>query len=313
MRGSIVGQVQALFRLSGIAQIGHSKHRAKELARRSGAKTWHEIGKRLGIYSYSTADAYRDVWKQLLSYAKSNFGVKDIEKINSEIVHDFLHSKIEQGVGKRTFQQYAAAIEKLEVALNMYSERFNRGNTYNFDLSSVRAYAKEVYAGEQTPSRAYESPAELIGALREPVHQLIASIQYGGGARLDEVRTIREWSFKGIRVDELTGQERGYIEIKGKGGKGEIGVSPDTYNIAREWVRNFDRIGFNERTYRKDLKEAANLTGQEYHGTHGLRWNFAQERFHNLMEKGYTYEQALAQVSKELGHERADITKHYLR
>jgi hypothetical protein len=28
---------------------------------------------------------------------------------------------------------------------------------------------------------------------------------------------------------------------------------------------------------------------------------------------GYTYEQALAQVSKELGHERADITKHYLK
>ena len=185
MRGSTVGQVQALYKLSGIAQIGRSKHKAKELARSSGAKTWHEIGKRLGIYSYSTADAYRDVWKQLLSYAKSSFGVKDIEKLNSEIVHSFLHSKIEQGVSKRTFQQYASAIEKLEVALNMHSERFNRGNTYNFDLSSVRAYVKEVYTGEQIPSRAYESPAGLIGALKEPVHQLIASIQYEGGARLE--------------------------------------------------------------------------------------------------------------------------------
>ena len=314
MRGSIVGQIQALYRLSGISQIGHSKHRAKELARSSGAKTWHEIGKRLGIYSYSTADAYRDVWKQVLSFAKREFDVKDIEKLNTEIIHSFLHSKIEQGVSKRTFQQYAAAIEKLEVALNMYSEKFNRGNTYDFNLSSVRAYAKEVYAGEETPSRAYESPAELIGALKEPVHQLVASIQYEGGARLDEVRTIREWSFKGIRTDRLTGEKRGYIEVKGKGGKvREIGVSPDTYNTAKEWVKNFDRIGFDERAYRKDLREAANLTGQEYHGSHGLRWNFAQERFHNLMEKGYTYEQALAEVSKELGHERADITKHYLR
>jgi len=43
---------------------------------------------------------------------------------------------------------------------------FNRGNTYNFDLSYVRAYAKEVYAGEQIPSRAYESPTELIGTLK---------------------------------------------------------------------------------------------------------------------------------------------------
>ena len=113
---------------------------------------------------------------------------------------------MEPGVSKRIFQQYASAIEKLEVALNMYSERFSRRDTYNFDLSSVRAYAKEVYAGEQTPSRAYESPAELIGALKESVHQLIASIQYEGGARLDDVRTIREWSFKGIRTDELVGE-----------------------------------------------------------------------------------------------------------
>jgi len=66
LRGSIVEQVQALYRLSGIAQVEHSKHRAKELAQGSGAKTWHEIGKPLVIYSYSTADAYRDVWKQLL-------------------------------------------------------------------------------------------------------------------------------------------------------------------------------------------------------------------------------------------------------
>ena len=83
--------------------------------------------------------------------------------------------------------------------------------------------------------------------------------------------------------------------------------------MAWEWVRNFDRIGFDERAYRKDLQRAANLRGQKYHGSHGLRWNFARERFHNLMENGYTYEQALAQVSRELGHERADITKHYLR
>jgi len=93
------------------------------------------------------------------------------------------------------------------------------------------------------------------------------------------VRTIKEWSFKGIKVEKLTREERGYIEVKGKGGKvGEIGVSPDTYNTVKEWVKSFDRIGFDERAYRKDLQEAANLMGQEYHDSHGLRWIFAQER-----------------------------------
>ena len=75
MRDSIVGQVQTMYRFSGISQMGHSKQRAKELARSSGAKTWHEIGKHFGTYSYSTADAYRDVWKQVLSFAKREFGV----------------------------------------------------------------------------------------------------------------------------------------------------------------------------------------------------------------------------------------------
>jgi len=145
MRGSIVGQVQALYRLSGISQIGCSKHRAKELARSSGAKTWHEIGKRLGIYSYSTADAYRDVWKQVLSFAKREFGVKDIEKLNAEIVHSFLHSKIEQSVSKRTFQQYAAAVEKLEVALNKYSE-------VKKSVVKVTLFPSAFTTGNATPS-----------------------------------------------------------------------------------------------------------------------------------------------------------------
>ena len=58
---------------------------------------------RLGIYSYSTADAYRDVWKQVLSFAKREFSVKDIEKLNEEIVHISQHLKLEQGVSKKTF------------------------------------------------------------------------------------------------------------------------------------------------------------------------------------------------------------------
>jgi hypothetical protein len=65
MRGSIIVQVQALYKLSGIAQIGHSRHKAKEFAWSFGAKTWHEIGKRFGIYSCSTADAcslYKNVF-----------------------------------------------------------------------------------------------------------------------------------------------------------------------------------------------------------------------------------------------------------
>ena len=80
-----------------------------------------------GCYSYSTADAYRDVWRACLGHAKENLGIKDIEKLSGEAVRAFLDSKIDQGVAKATFGQYAAACEKLEVALNRYAEQHSTG------------------------------------------------------------------------------------------------------------------------------------------------------------------------------------------
>ena len=66
--------------------------------------------------------------------------------------------------------------------------------------------------------------------------------------------------------------------------------------------------------YRADLKAASEKSGQEYTGSHGLGWNFAQKRFNELQEnENLTYKQALKQVSEEMGHHRADITEHYLR
>ena len=110
MRGSTVYQVQQVF--EAVNEIGHSKHQAKESARGQGAKTWHQIGKQIGIYSYGTADAYRDVWRSCLEFSKENLGNKDIEKLSGAAVRAFLDSKIDEGIAHSTFGQYSAACEK---------------------------------------------------------------------------------------------------------------------------------------------------------------------------------------------------------
>ena len=151
------------------------------------------MGKGLGIYSYKALDAYRDVAKQLMSYVKSEFGVKDIERLTGEHVKSFLEYKIEQGISYRTFQQYAATVEKLEVALNRYSEVNSRGNSYGFEshIREVREIAKETL--ERTnPTRAYENPTDLIKNLTEKEHFLMAKMQYEGGARLHEGSLIKQ-------------------------------------------------------------------------------------------------------------------------
>jgi len=306
MRGSIVYQVHEVFK--EIIAFGSSKHTAKEQARQEGARTWHDIGKNIAIYSYATADQYRDIAKDLLSYTKEEFGIKDIEKLTSEHIQSYLETKIADGVKYSTFQKYASAIEKLEVALNRYAETHNTGRTYSFDLSSVRKQAREVLERTQT-TRAYENPKALINSIQNPEYKIIAQAQYEGGFRISELNHISEKNFK---------ENNTFQVISGKGGKDrEVPLSKETYQALKSLLEKADpadgKYKFNMDVYRKALKEAAEKSGQEYTGSHGLRWNFAQETFQKLQQEGKTYEQSLQIVSNLLGHERADITRHYLR
>jgi integrase len=119
---------------------------------------------------------------------------------------------------------------------------------------------------------------------------------------------------QGICTDPHTGQSKGWLEVKGKGGKvREIGVSPATYSRLEKAVAHGGGLfRTNEDNYRTKLKAAAVASGQSYEGSHGLRWSWAQDRHQELQREGFTYEQSLTIVSKEMRHERSDITCHYL-
>ena len=305
MRGSIVYQVHEVFK--EIIAFSQSKHEAKELAREQGAKTWHEIGKNIAIYSYKTADQYRDIAKDLMNYTKEQFNTKDIEKLESKHIQSYLESKIADGVKYSTFQKYAAALEKLEVALNKYAESHNTGREYHFDLSSVREQAREVLERTQE-TRAYENPKALIENIQNNDYKIIAQAQHEGGFRISELNHLSEKNFKDNNTFQV---------ISGKGGKDrEVPLSKETYQALKSLLNKADTDGkykFDMNDYRNALKEAAEKSGQEYTGSHGLRWNFAQEKFAELQQQGKTYEQALQEVSHLLGHERPDITEHYLR
>ena len=305
MRGSVVYQVHQVFK--EIISFGQSKHEAKIEARSEGAQTWHDIGKDIGIYSYATADQYRDISKDLMNYTKEQFSVKDIEKLSSEHIQAYLESKIAEGVQYSTFQKYAAALEKLEVALNQYAQSHNTGQEYHFDLSSVREQASETLERNQQ-TRAYEDPKALIENIQNPEYRTIAQAQHEGGFRISELNHLSEKNFKDNNTFQV---------ISGKGGKDrEVELSKETYQALKSLLGKADTDGkykFDMNDYRNTLKEAAQASNQDYTGSHGLRWNFAQEKFAELQQHGRTYEQALQEVSHLLGHERADITEHYLR
>ena len=319
MRGSIKWQVQELFFKSGINSIGESKHKAKEIARNEhNAKTWHEIGKKVGIHSYATADAYRDVWKQIGNYAKTEFKVRDMEKLNGSHIQSFLESKTSENVAHATFMQYAAAAEKLESALNGFAKF--KGSNNNYDFSEPLKMARKdahVFLSKFEETRAYDRPKELVANIGPERHALAAKIQLEGGGRVSEVNHLKWSDLKGMTADPVTNTQKGEIRIeKGKGGKSRnILVQPSTYNELRKVIADSPNrmFKFSKNDYRKSLENGSKATNQEYNGSHGLRWNFAQFRFQEVQRHGLTYDQALTCVSQEMGHERADITEHYLK
>jgi integrase len=324
MRGSINWQVQEIFYKSGINKIGTSKHNAKNIAKQNLASdrlspTWHRIGKQIGIHSYRTADLYRAIWDQVGNYVKAEFKVKDLEKIEPHHIKSYLESKVEKGLAHSTFSQHASALEKFESALNGFAQEKGTGKVYDF-TESINSVRKEAHKTLERfrDTRAYDDPRALISAIRDDNHKLTAKIQLESGCRVSECTNLSEKNLVGFKKDPVTGEEKGVIYIeKAKGGKcGKKYMAKETYKELENKIKTSaeGRFVVNNDSYRAGLKRAAERTDQRYTGAHGLRWNFAQERFKEVQgEGGQSYTQALFQVSGELFHARADITEHYLK
>jgi integrase len=247
-------------------------------------------------------------------FVKEEFGIRDLEKLTTNHIRDFLDYKKEMGVSYSHWSGYAAAIGKLENALNRYSQAFNRGNNYDF-RAAVRELRPEAQA--ELPrfqgTRHYDNPYRLINAISNQTHQLVARIQHESGLRVAGASIVTIGQLQGLATDRLTGKAVGVISYVGKGGKaGTAQMSPETYQRLATHVGKCEELNISADGYRASLKEAAQATGQTYNGSHGLRWNFARERFQELQGKGLSYENALGMVSHEMGHNRIEITEHYL-
>ncbi len=318
MRGSPVYQAHKIFSESGINKIGESKHEAKAIAReniatgssgsQSRSATWHEIGKQLGVHSYATADNYRDVWRYTLQYARENFGIRDIEKLTPEAVSAYLESKIDAGVKHATFMLYAAAVEKLESALNMYAEKNKTDKTYNFSAAirpmRLQAHEKlEKFEG----SRAYWDPKKIIENMKENEYKIVARLQTEAGLRIKETNMI----------SKLQLLPDNWLEVHGKGGKiRTVQLPADLHRQLKNEINSSNNyiFSYNQNSYRTALRHAATTAGEVYTGksTHGLRWNYARENFQKTASKTGSPTFAHAKTSSDMGHNRASTTEHYL-
>jgi len=233
------------------------------------------------------------------------------------MIQAFLLDKIENGgrsnngIERATYDKYSSALHKTELALNRYSEIKGLDRTYNFELKEVSKYAAVELGDRCKDSRAYKNAKAVINEIPGK-HNLLGRIIQETGARISEASNIKAEQLRGLRPDPHSGELKGWVEVIGKGGKHcDKGMSPATYADLNKAIGD-GKAKFNQNNFREKLQIAADKSGQKYEGPHGLRWNWAQARHGELQRLGLSYESSLSIISKEMSHNRSDITTHYL-
>lgn len=336
MRGSVKGQVNHIWQHSGINQLGTSKHESRaqiraELKAAGDNITKHNQAKTDGIHGNATRDTYCKPWRELLNDQKAEYGKADADKLTAQDVERYLAEKIEMGLSRAYVQKLCSALEKMETSLNMLADREGRpgGHDWQQTLQDARDRAQRELDKDRY-DRSYRDPKALTDAIRREDHQLVAKIQLEGGARVAEASTIHARQLAGLHQTRQ-GETVGVYCVHGKNGKiRAITVSPATYRELEAHIAAKGKLHVDYDRYRDGLKEAAQATGQhkiieikgrtsgqpktvqDWGGTHGLRYNFAQASYRQHIDGGMAETEALSRVSYEMGHNRADITRLYL-
>lgn len=318
MTGSVIGQVQYLYRVSGIRAIGESRHELKRRARAAGARTSRDIAAVCLVTGYETLDKYRQVAIMFGRWIKEEYGCRwDISATTEDNVWHFLMHYIDLGVALRTWRTYASALNKLALALTMYSLKTRSGLTYDFRsaIDSLRPVAAaELELDDET--KEYVDPVGLIRNIEDVRCHVAAAVQNEGGARIREAGLIRAEQLVGTGVDDVTGRAIGKIflpSVAAKGGRTRvINVATQTHADLSEIITREGELRIDDDSYRRILAKAAQATSQRYTGSHGLRYCFAQRRLKECLASGMGEVAAMLRVAQEMGHSRPGITLTYV-
>ena len=84
-------------------------------------------------------------------------------------------------------------------------------------------------------------------------------------------------------------------------------------NKINSYIEKEKSFNVSYNSYSNALKKVVQEVGEKYSGTHGFRYNYAQNRMDFYQNQGYSRDEALKMTSENMGHHRAEITEVYLR
>lgn len=125
----------------------------------------------------------------------------------------------------------------------------------------------------------------------------------------------------GLRISEIAGLQGKHVDLEnmilhitGKGGKKRDVELPTSLakqiNPSRQYL--FDPSRSWKQAFYQAVRDAARALGIQVSGVHRLRANYAQNVHKELLENEKSDREARQEVSRRLGHNRAEVTNSYI-
>jgi len=273
--------------------IGSSKTEARNLSNVIG-----QNGQTISTKAHSikSLQNLRSITTQYVNYIKENHGNRVVKYINNETIKEFINHKLEQGNSQGTINTYISTLAKM-------SDNLNRLNLNTTARREITAYRHELKANgndlqKNHINRAYQNPQAIVNEMWQSPYALSTQLQYEVGLRADCSLRSEKWTLNSDNSLHIKGSKNGI----------NYTTSPLTNETAQR-VRDAIESGYkvNYEVYRRELKEAVLIVGEQWekHGSHGLRYNFAQE---SLSENGASR----AELSLAMSHGRLGVLDTYL-
>jgi integrase len=272
--GSVKYQVSQI--LQKVNGIGTSKKETREQSGIKSLESGHKLSDK--VHSFKSMENLKNDLTNLAAYAKNEFKIQDIKAINIDIVSSWIESK---NISYSTASNYMSELNKVSDHFNFTKE----------EIKELRADLKKELPTTKLETRAYRNLEKI--ELKDK-HQVAFELQRDYGLRVNASTHID--LNKQLNGNTLTFREKG----------GKLNQKELNPTLAQKIKENAveGKYEINKRTYGRDFQKQIEKSGQKYNGTHGIRHSYAQKMLENHSK---------AEVSKELGHTREEITDTYLR
>lgn len=245
-------------------------------------------------HSIATLQNIRSITAQYVNYVKENHGNRVVKNINNSTMKDFINHKLENGASEGTANTYISALAKISDNLNQLGVNTTSRNEITGYRSELKANGHHLQKNHT--NRAYSNTKAIIDAMSSSSpYSLSTQLQIEAGLRADDAINSAKWILNMNNTLSIQGSKNGLNYTTSP-------LNDETAQQVREAIQNGYSVNYGE--YRETLKEAVESTDEEWQGTHGLRYNYAQEALNRGTSR--------AEISLNMGHSREEITEHYL-